>query len=84
MASSFSDVMDFVETVSNQSMKALCNRSRITYGYCETICNGAARLSSHFVQMYASHTEPYDCVNNSPSIKELVDLIKKLSFSEEK
>ena len=45
------DVVDFDESIGTQSIKAICNSSRISYGYCETICSGAASLPSQFVDM---------------------------------
>ena len=39
-------MVDFDETIGTQSIKAICNSSRISYGYCETICSGAATVSS--------------------------------------
>ena len=39
------DIVDF-ETIGTQSIKAICNSSRISYSYCETICSGAATLPS--------------------------------------
>ena len=72
------DVLDFVETVSDRSIKAICSSSKITYGYYETICNGAASLPSQFVEMNASPVQPYSWVSEqekSPAMKEIVDLI---------
>ena len=45
------DMVDFDETIGTQSIKAICNGSRIAYGYCETICSGAASLPSQFINM---------------------------------
>ena len=38
------DIVDFDETIGTQSIKAICNNSRISYGYCETMCSGTASL----------------------------------------
>ena len=32
------DIVDFDESISTQSVKAICSSSMISYGYCETIC----------------------------------------------
>ena len=40
------DMVDLDETIGTQSIKAICNSSRISYGYCETIRRGAASLPS--------------------------------------
>ena len=43
---SYPDMVDFNETIGTQSTKAICNSSRISYAYCETIYSGAASLPS--------------------------------------
>ena len=53
------DIVDF-ETIGTQSIKAICNSSRISYGYCETMCSGAASLPSQFVDMSGSPSQPFD------------------------
>ena len=45
------DIVDFDETIGTQSIKAIYSSSRISYGYCETICSGAASLPGQFVDM---------------------------------
>ena len=52
--------MEFDETIGTQSIKAICNSSRISYGYCETIYSGAASLPSQFVNMSVSPSQPFD------------------------
>ena len=71
--------MDF-ETIGTQSIKAICNSSRISYGYCETMCSGAASLPSQFVDMSGSPSQPFDWMkvqSKSPEIKEVISLIRK-------
>ena len=72
--------MDFDETIGNQSVKAICSSSKISYGYCETICSGAASLPSQFVDMSVSPSQPFDWMkeqSKSPEIKEIVGPIRK-------
>ena len=74
------DMVDFDETIGTQSIKAICNSSRISYGYCETICSGAASLPSHFINMSASPSQPFDWVkeqSQSPKPREIIALIKR-------
>ena len=73
-------IVDFDESISTQSVKAICISSKILYGYCETICYGAASLPSQFVDMSVSPSQPFDWSkeqSKSPEIKEIVGLIKK-------
>ena len=75
-----SDIVDFDETVGTQSIKAICNSSRISYGYCETICSGAASLSSQFVDMSVCPSHPFDWIKEqakSTELKEVIHLIKR-------
>ena len=72
--------MDIDETIGTQSIKAICNSSRISYGYCETICSGAASLPSQFVDMSVSPSQPFDWIKEqckSPELREVINLIKK-------
>ena len=74
------DIVDFDKSISTQSVKAICSSSKISYGYCETICCGAASLPSQFVDMSVSPSQPFDWSkeqSQSPEIKEIVGLIKK-------
>ena len=73
------DTVDFDESISTQSVKA-CSSSKISYGYCETICCGAASLPSQFVDMSLSSSQPIDWSkeqSKSPEIKEIIGLIRK-------
>ena len=73
------DIVDFYESISTQSVKAICSSS-ISYGYCETMCGGAASLLSQFIDMSVSSSQPFDWSkeqNKCPEIKEIVGLIKK-------
>ena len=56
------DIMDFDETIGTQSIKATCSSSRISYGYCETICSGAASLPSQFVDMSVRPSQSFDWI----------------------
>ena len=72
--------MDFDETIGTQSIKAICNSSRISYGYCETICSGAASLPSQFVDMSVSPSQPFGWIkeqSKSPELRKVINLIKK-------
>ena len=72
--------MDFDETIGTQSIKAICNSSRISYGYCETICSGAASLPSQFINMSASPTQPFNWIkeqSQNPELREIIALIKR-------
>ena len=74
------DMVDFDETIGTQSIKAICNSSRISYGYCETICSGAASLPSQFINMSASPSQPFDWIkeqSQSPELREIIALIKR-------
>ena len=74
------DIVDFDESISAQSVKAICSSSKISYGYCETICCEAASLPSQLVDMSVSASQPFDWSkeqSKSPEIKEIVGLIKK-------
>ena len=74
------DVVDFDESIGTQSIKAICNSSRICYGYCETICSGAASLPSQFVDMSVSPSQPFDWIkeqSKDPELREVVNLIKR-------
>ena len=53
------DIVDFDETIGTQS---ICNSSRISYGYCETICSAAASLPGKFVDMSASPSQSFDWI----------------------
>ena len=58
----------------------MCNSSRISYGYCGTMCSGAASLPSQFVDMSVSSSQPFDWIkeqSKSPEIKEAICLIGK-------
>ena len=73
-------LVDFDESIGTQSIKAICNSSRISYGYCETICSGAATLSSQFVDMSVSPSQPFDWIkeqSKDPELREVVNLIKR-------
>ena len=79
------DIVDFNETIGTQSKKAICNSSRISYGYCDTICSGAASLPSQFVDMSVSPAQPFDWIKKqakSPELREVINLIKKPSFTQ--
>ena len=72
-------MMDFDETIGTQSIKAICNSSRISYGYCETICSGAASLPSQFVNMSVSPSQPFDWKkeqSQDPELREIIAIIK--------
>ena len=72
------DMVDFDETIGTQSIRAICNSSRISYGYCETICSGVANLPSQFVNMSVSPSQPFDWIkeqNKSPESREIITLI---------
>ena len=59
---------------------AICNSSRISYGYCETICSGAASLPSQFVDISVSPSQPFDWIKeqaNCSELREVINLIKK-------
>ena len=74
------DIVDFDESVGTQSVKAICSSSKISYGYCETICCEAASLPSQFVDMSVSPNQPFDWSkeqSKSPEIKEIIGLIRK-------
>ena len=74
------DVVDFDESIGTQSIKAICNSNRISYGYCETICSGAASLPSQFVDMSVSSSQPFDWIKEqgkNPELREVVNLIKR-------
>ena len=63
-----------------QSVKAICSSSQISYGYCETICCGAAILPSQFIDMSVNSSQPFDWSkeqSKSPEIKEIVGLIRE-------
>ena len=73
------EMMEFDETIGTQSIKAICNSSRISYGYCETICSGAASLPSQFVNMSVSPSQPFDWKkeqSQDPELREIIALIK--------
>ena len=75
-----SDPGSFDESIGTQSIKAICNSSRISYGYCETICSGAASLPSQFVDMSVSPSQPFDWIkeqSKNPELREVVNLIKR-------
>ena len=77
---SYPDMVDYDETISTQSIKAICNSSRISFGYCETICSGAASLPIQFINMSVSPTQPFDWIkeqSQSPELRELIALIKR-------
>ena len=74
------DMVDFDETIGTQSIKAIYNSSRISYGFCETICSGAASLPSQFINMSASPSRPFDWINEqsqSSELREIIVLIKR-------
>ena len=73
-------MVDFDETIGTQSIKAICNKGRISYGYCKTICSGAASLLSQFVDMSVSPSQPFDWIKKQakrPELRETIDLINK-------
>ena len=73
-------MVDFDETIGTQSIKAICNSSRISYGYCETICSGAASLPSQFINMFASPSQTFDWIkeqSQDPDLRETIALIKR-------
>ena len=73
------EMMEFDETIGTQSIKAICNSSRISYGYCETICSGAASLPSQFVNMSVSPSQSFDWKkeqSQDPELREIIALIK--------
>ena len=73
-------MVDFDETIGTQSIKAICNSSRISYGYCETICSGAASLPSHFINMSVSPSQPFDGIkkqSQNPELREIIALIRR-------
>ena len=73
-------MVDFYETIGTQSIKAICNSSRISYGYCETICSGEVSLVSRFIYMSASPSQPFDWIkeqSQSPELREIIALIKR-------
>ena len=77
------EMMEFDETIGTQSIKAICNSSRISYGYCETICSGAASLPSQFVNMSVSPSQPFDWKkeqSQDPELREIIALIKGKKF----
>ena len=74
------DMVDFDETIGTQSIKAICNSSRISYGYCETIYCGAASLPSQFINMSVSPSQPFDWKkeqSQDPELREIIALIKR-------
>ena len=74
------NVVDFDESIGTQSIKAICNSSRISYGYCETICSGAVSLPRKFVDMSVSPSQPFDWIkeqSKDPELREVVNLIKR-------
>ena len=74
------DMVGFDETIGTQSIKDICNKCRISYGYCETICSGAASLQSQFINMSASPSQPFDWIkeqSQSPELRETIGLIKR-------
>ena len=73
-------MVDFGETIGTQSIKAICNSSRISYGYCETICSGAASLPSQFINMSVSLSQPFNWIkeqSRDPELREIIALIKR-------
>ena len=73
-------MVDFDETIGTQSIKAICNGSRISYGYCETICSGAASLPSQFINMSVSPSQPFDWIKEQYQdleLREIIALIKR-------
>ena len=67
--------MDFDETIGTQSIKSIGNSTRISYGYCETICSGAASLPSQFVNMSVSPSQSFDWIKEqaqSPGLRGLL------------
>ena len=80
-------MVDFDETIGTQSIKAICNSSRISYGYCETICSGTASLPSQFISMSVSPSQPFDWIkeqSQDPELREIIALIKSRSFTQGK
>ena len=74
------DMVDCDETISTQSIKAICNSSRNSYGYCETIYSGAASLPCQFINMSVSPSQPFDWIkeqSHSPGLREIITLIKR-------
>ena len=74
------DIVDFDESIGTQSINAICNSSRISYGYCKTLCSGAASLPSQFVDMSVSPQQPYDWIKEqikSIELREVINLIEK-------
>ena len=72
--------MDFDETTGTQSIKGICSSSRISYGYCEMICSGAATLPSQFVNISFSPSQPFDWIKEqaqSPELREVINLSKR-------
>ena len=72
--------MDFDESFGTQSIKAISNSSRISYGYCKTICSGVASQPSQFVDMSVSLSQPFDWIkeqSKDPELKEVVNFIRK-------
>ena len=70
----------FDQTIGTQSIKAICNSSRISYGYCEAICSGATSLPSHFVDMSVSPSQPFDWIKEQdkrPELRDIITLIKR-------
>ena len=73
------EMMEFNETIGTQSIKAICNSSRISYGYCETICSGAVSLPSQFVNMSVSPSQSFNWKkeqSQDPELREIIALIK--------
>ena len=52
-------VVHFDGSFGTQSIKAICNGSRISYGYCKTICSRTASLPSQYVDMSVSSSQPF-------------------------
>ena len=70
--------MDFDESIGTQSIKAICNSSRI--GYCKTLCSGASSLPSQFLDMSVSPSQPFDWImeqSKNPELREVVNLINR-------
>ena len=77
---SYPDVVDFDESIGTQSVMVICNSSKISYGYCEMICSGAASLPSQFVDMSVSPSQPFDWIkeqSKGPELREVVNLTKR-------
>ena len=73
-------MVDFDETIGIKSIKAICNSSRISYGYCETICSGAASLPSQFINMSVSPLQSFDWIkeqSQNPELREIIALIRR-------